>query len=70
MPKYLNRFSSPTFIEETILDADSTIVGTVRIKPSSVMWRPKGSHSFFSVPLDRFAAWITDVGTAAKKLKS
>jgi len=68
VPKYLNRFKSPEHVEETIVDESGTIVGTIRVKPSSVLWRPKSQHAFYAVTLADFAAWITDPDTGAKRV--
>jgi hypothetical protein len=70
MPKYKNAFKSPDFLEETIVNDKGDVVGTIRIKPSSVLWRPSGKHKFLAVPLDRFKAWITDPTTQAQEVKS
>lgn len=69
MPKYVNSFASPSYIEETIVN-DSGVVGTIRIKPSGVLWKPKGAQKYFAVPVDDFAAWITSPATGASKTKS
>lgn len=69
MPKYNNKFSSPAYIEETIVD-ENGVVGTLRIKPSSLLWKPKGAQKYFSVPLDKFAEWVTDKDTKARKTAS
>ena len=65
MPKYKNAFTSPDFVEETITDGNGNIVGTIRIKPSGVLWKPKGKQKFLSVPLETFKHWITDPATKA-----
>jgi len=70
MPKYKNHFASPAFIEEKILDNDDKAVGTIRIKPVSISWKPRGKGQFLSVKLDDFVAWITDPKTKAKKTNS
>ncbi len=70
MPAYKNSFASPDFIEEVVLDENGNKVGTIRIKPSGILWKPSGKQSFCSVPLDKFAAWITDPATKAKQVKS
>lgn len=70
MPKYKNSFRGPEFIEQTIADENGEVLGTVRIKPSSVLWKPKGKHQFLSVPLLKFSEWITDPGTKARKTRS
>ncbi len=69
MPKYNNSFRSPSYIEETI-ENENGMVGTIRIKPSSVLWKPKGAQKFFSVPLSRFTEWIQGQDAKASKTKS
>ena len=69
MPKYKNSFRGADFVEETIVDDQGVVVGTIRIKPSSVLWKPKGKHSFLSVPLEKFTDWITDPGTKARSAR-
>jgi len=70
MPKYTNSFRSPDFIEETIVDADNAIVGTIRVKPAGILWKPKSQHKYLSVSLEKFTDWITDPGTRARLVKS
>jgi hypothetical protein len=69
MPKYNNSFASPEFLEETVKDPAGRIIGTIRLKPSSVLWRPANQQSYFKVTLDDFAAWITSC-REAKRCKS
>jgi hypothetical protein len=69
VPKYNNHFRSPDHIEETIVN-DEGVVGTIRVKPSSILWKPKGAQKYYSMPLDSFAAWISDPGTKARKTSS
>jgi hypothetical protein len=58
MPDYKNRFKSPTYIEESILDGSTgNKIGTIQIKPSSISWKSKGQHKFYSVSIDDFARW-------------
>jgi hypothetical protein len=70
MPEYANRFASPTFFEETILDREGGVVGIIRIKPSSVLWKPRGEHKYYSVSLERFADWITSGSCDARRTTS
>ena len=70
MPKYLNRFTSPKYLEEVIIDDNGDTVGTIRIKPSGVLWKPSGAHRYHRVSLEAFAAWITNPATGATKTKS
>lgn len=64
MPKYLNRFVEPDYIERKIASSDGSLRGTLRIKPSSVLWKPAGAHKFHAVPLDTFERWITTAADA------
>jgi hypothetical protein len=68
MPEYKNKFKGPAYIEEVIVDEDGTVIGTIRIKPSSVLWKPANAQKFFAVPLDKFAEWIASNGAGAKKV--
>lgn len=70
MPKYNNRFKSPTYLEETIEDENGTIVGSIRVKPSSILWRPVNAQKFYAITLDEFARWITDPNTGANRTAS
>jgi hypothetical protein len=71
MPAYNNKFRSSEYHEETIVsEQDGTVVGTIRIKPSSVLWKPSGAHKFYSVSLAKFGEWITHDDTKARKVKS
>jgi len=68
MPTYNNQFASPKYIEETILDAQGKTIGTIRIKPSSVLWKPANAHKYLAVTLEEFTQWIQDPNTGAKKV--
>jgi hypothetical protein len=70
MPEYRNRFASPEFIQETILDERGGRIGVIRVKPSSIKWRPKGEHKYYSVPLDRFTEWIMSPSSGAQRTSS
>lgn len=70
MPSYVHKFTSPSYREETIVDHDEIVIGTIRLKPSSVLWKPKGARKYHRVSLEKFVAWITDPDTKASKTKS
>ena len=70
MPAFKNRFASPNFLEETIIEQAGSKIGVIRIKPSSVLWKPSGEHQFYSVTLDRFIGWITNPRTRGVVRKS
>jgi len=65
-----NSFRSGNFHEEIIVDENNQVVGTVRVKPNAILWKPKGSKKgFYAVPLMKFANWITDKETGALRNK-
>ena len=66
MPRYNNKFDTPKYIEEKILDNSGGVVGTIRIKPSTVLWKPKGKQKFLSVTLESFHKWITTTKAAVE----
>ncbi len=70
MPSYKNCFRAPAYFEEIIEDEKGNVVGTIRVKPSSVLWKPRNARKFYSVSVDKFAAWITDATTKARSTKS
>jgi hypothetical protein len=45
--------------DEKILDPTGNLIGTVRVTPDLVMWKPTNAKSFFAVPITDFAAWIS-----------
>ena len=70
MPVYKNSFRAPAYFEETIIDEEDTVIGTIRVKPSSILWKPKNAQKYYSINLQKFAEWITDSDTKARKTKS
>ena len=37
-------------------------IGELPIKPSSILWKPKGARKYFSMPLDDFTLLIKEKG--------
>ncbi len=70
MPVRNNSFRSPEYVQETILDKEGNVVGTLRVNPAAVKWKPKSAQKFRSVPLSKFVDWITDDTTGASWTKS
>lgn len=70
MPDYVNSFKTPVYREEVIVDAEAKAIGTIRIKPSGVLWKTANSPKFYAVPLDRFIDWITNPATKATRTKN
>lgn len=69
MPRYTNSFKRSECHEEEIIDESGRLIGRIRIKPSSVMWKPNGSRAFFSVGLDKFIAWMVSKDAEATRTK-
>lgn len=70
MPGYKNRIKAPLFIEHTIVDSKDKPIGTIRIKPSSILWKPKGKGKYYAVSIEDFRDWISNSQTKAKLVKS
>jgi len=70
MPKYMYQFQSPTYIEERIVDDTGKKIGTIRIKPVSVAWKPANARDYQTVSIDDFITWIISPQANAKKTKS
>jgi len=66
MPTYNNSFKSPVYIEHAIQDPYGELVGLLRVKPSGLLWKAKGKHSFRSINIDLFSAWIETKESGAK----
>jgi len=68
MPDYKNKFNEPDHVEYEIVTSDgSTKIGTIRLKPSGVLWKPKNAHKFYSVDLTKFSAWMEENGKLVKQ---
>lgn len=59
-------FNIPKFSEFEIKENGET-VGHVRVKPSGIMWSPKGSHDWYGVTLEDFGAFAKKKGKKQKK---
>ena len=60
MPGYNNKFFESTYYDHIILDPEGKRVGTLRVKPSGVLWKAKGKQKFSGVTLDEFSEWICE----------
>ena len=68
MPASKNKFVAAESYDFQIADANGAgIIGKLRVKPSSILWKPKGEHKFFSIPLGSFAKWIKRKGKPVVK---
>ena len=70
MPAYSKQFSRPDYHDHGIMELDGTFVGTIRIKPATVLWKPSWAHKFYSVSLDQFTQWITGPSSGARRTRS
>jgi hypothetical protein len=63
----VNSFASRKFEDFEILDAQGAKVGEIRVKPSGVLWAPKGAHKWYGVDLKTFADFMEKTGKQQKK---
>ncbi|OYX46175.1 MAG: hypothetical protein B7Y90_16660 [Alphaproteobacteria bacterium 32-64-14] len=63
MPAAKYQFKEPEH-HEIVIDK----VGTLRIKPSTILWKPAGKHDFLSVSVDAFGEWMCGDASGAKKV--
>jgi hypothetical protein len=61
-------FKRPESQDYTIVDPndDDKIVGKIRIKPSGVLWSPKGGHKYYKISLADFAKFAEAKGMNAQ----
>jgi hypothetical protein len=68
MPDYRKRFLEGEYYEHTIVvDTSGAMVGTIRIKPVSVLWKPKAARKWYAVSIEEFDAWIRANGRQVEK---
>lgn len=72
MPSYINKLEQPQHLEAKVVGAKPKrpLIGTIRVKPSTILWKPAGQQRFHAVSLDTFAEWITSPETEAERVKS
>ncbi len=70
MPEYRFSIKVPQYEELTILKEDGKLFGRIRIKPSSVLWKPVSAQRFHSVSIEKFVEWITSEESGSKKVRS
>jgi hypothetical protein len=63
----LNSFAPKKFEDFAIVDEKETKVGSIRVKPSGILWAPKGSHRWYRVSLAVFAKFMVTKGRRQKK---
>jgi hypothetical protein len=53
--------------EDFEIQEDAKAVGTIRIKPSGILWSPKGKHDWYGVSVEQFAEFAEANGKKQKK---
>ena len=62
-----NNFRPQKFYDLEIINEQSLLVGKIRVKPSGILWSPKGSHTWLGVDLKSFAAFMEETGKKQQK---
>ena len=62
-----NNFKPQKFVDHEIVDSDGEMVGTLRVKPSGILWSPKDAKKWRRVTLENFAAFMEENGTFQEK---
>lgn len=57
-----NNFKHRKYFDHVILGPDKKVVGTIRVKPSGVLWAAKGSKAWKGVDLETFAEFMQKNG--------
>ena len=68
MPKYNNAWIGNTAYDHEIAGPDDKKLGTLRVKPTGIGWKPANARQFHSVSLAKLTAWITDKGASGSRL--
>jgi hypothetical protein len=71
MPTYTKQFARPEYQDHDIQkNSSGQKIGTIRVKPVSVLWKPANAPKFYSVSLEKFAEWIMAPSTGAFRTRS
>lgn len=62
-----NQFRPQKFLDVEIIDGQGAKVGDIRVKPSGILWSPKGKHDYYRVSLGDFADFMENNGQVQKK---
>lgn len=66
MPAYKANFSPKTAIELDFSMANGEPVGSLKIKPSTLLWKRHGAKKYRSIPIERFDEWMQEKARARK----
>ncbi len=59
-------FRAPVSEDFEIME-DGKKFGTLRVKPSTLLWKAKGDHSWVGVTIEAFSDWIAKHGKQMDK---
>jgi hypothetical protein len=65
--KKVNSFAPKKYEEHTLVDSEGKTVGHIRVKPSGVLWSPKGGKDWYGISLAEFAAYVEANGKKQKQ---
>ncbi len=60
------RFRAPVSQDFVICEGDE-VFGTLRVRPSAILWKPKGSHLWYQLTINQFGNHAVEVGNKKKK---
>mgnify|MGYP001430232904 CR=1 FL=1 len=63
----VNEFRPRKYEDFEIVDENGVVVGHVRVKPSGVLWAPKGAHVWHGLTIKKFGDLAIGHGTRQKK---
>jgi hypothetical protein len=62
-----NNFKPQKFVDHEIVDSDGEMVGTIRVKPSGILWSPRDGKKWRGITLDNFASFMEENGKLQDK---
>ena len=62
-----NNFKPRKYYDFEIVNPKARMVGSVRIKPSGVLWAPAFAKVWYGVPLEKFANFMEREGKQLRK---
>ncbi len=62
-----NQFQPSKFHEHRIVTDSGSVVGHIRVKPSGVLWAPKGAKVWYGLSIEKFGELMQSQGKVQKK---
>lgn len=62
-----NHFQPSKFHDHRIVTSSGTVVGHIRVKPSGLLWAPKGAKTWYGLSIKKFGELFETQGTKQKK---